>query len=83
MPLFLDSYSSQSSMVFGNGFPAVSGSINDRAADSKALEPNRTVGMLMLISAKVPTRLARTPPMRATREQDPRPAFLRQMKCKN
>ena len=76
-PRLLDSFWMQSSMVSGKGLPPVSGSIKDKAADSKALEPNKTVGIWMLTSANVPTKLARMPPTRATSEQEPKLAFLK------
>lgn len=44
-PRLLDSFRIQSSMVSGKGLPPVSGSIRDNTADSRALDPNKMVGI--------------------------------------
>lgn len=78
MPRVFDSLRSQSSIVLGSGFPEVSGRNSDNSAEIRALDPNNKIGRLMLISARLATVLASTPPILATNEHDPRLAFLRE-----
>ena len=66
-------------MVLGRGFPAVSGSKKLSPEDNKAVAPNKIIGRFTLISAKSATVVAKTPPILAIREQEPKLAFL-QMK---
>ena len=61
----------------GNFRPPVSGRKRDRKADSNALKANITVGIAMWVSANCPTKLDNTPPILATNEHDPTPAFLK------
>ena len=63
-------------MVLARGFPAVSGSRKLRAEDKRAMAPNKIIGRFTLISAKSATVVARTPPILANREQEPKLAFL-------
>ena len=51
IPRVFDSYSSQSSTVFGRGLPAVSGKSNVKKAEIMADVPNRSGGILMSTSA--------------------------------
>ena len=66
-----------SSIVSGNFRPPVSGRKIDRKADSNALKANITVGIAMWVSASCPTKLDNTPPILATNEHEPTPAFLK------
>ena len=65
-------------MVLARGFPAVSGSKKLRTEDSRAMAPNKMIGRLTWILAKSDTVLARTPPILATKEHEPKLAFLEQ-----
>ena len=63
--------------MFAKGFPAVSGSKIDKIEEITAADPNIAIGRLTCISAKSPTAFAKTPPILATSEQEPKPEFLR------
>ena len=63
--------------MFGKGLPAVSGRKTDIIEEITAADPNIEIGRLTCISAKSPTAFAKTPPILATSEQEPRPEFLR------
>ena len=65
-------------MVLARGFPAVSGSKKLRADESRAIVPNKMIGRFTLISVKSATVVAKTPPILANREQEPKLAFLEQ-----
>ena len=68
---------SHSSIVSGRLWPAVSGKNSERNAANNALTPNIVVGIATWYSASFPTKLEKTPPILATREQDPNAAFLK------
>lgn len=63
-------------MVLARGFPAVSGSKKLRVEDNRAVAPNKMIGRLTWMVAKSDTVLAKTPPILATKEHEPKLAFL-------
>jgi hypothetical protein len=66
-----------SSRSWGSVCPVVSGSVVVPRAAINARPPKRTGIVASLVSESRPTVVASMPPTRATRDEEPRPEFLR------